>query len=302
VKILLTGATGFIGSAFVRRALEHGHELAGLIIPTEPIPLPLRERRNLSWMRGTLESPPWPQVKAFAPDVCVHTAWITTPGVYLESRENEPFRDISASFLRKAHDCGVSHIVGLGTCIEYQVSDAPLSEDSTIIAPTTAYARCKNDLRLTLEQEAQARGFGFCWGRVFYPYGPGEHPSRLCSSIVQRLSRGEKVVLKTPSSTKDYIYIDDLADALLTVTEKKFCGAINLGTGSGLTVREIAGLLGTLMNRNDLIEEAPPSELDPFPFVVADAGRLTGLGWKPATQPVEGLQRLVKALSEKKSQ
>ncbi|MEI9864251.1 MAG: NAD-dependent epimerase/dehydratase family protein [Limisphaerales bacterium] len=53
-------------------------------------------------------------------------------------------------------------------------------------------------------------GWQFCWGRVFYPYGVGEHPARLCSSLIQKLQRGEKLVLKTPHSRKDYIYIEDL--------------------------------------------------------------------------------------------
>jgi nucleoside-diphosphate-sugar epimerase len=92
------------------------------------------------------------------------------------------------------------------------------------VAPTTAYARCKNDLRLALEADARAKSFAFCWTRIFYPYGPGEHPSRLCSSIIHKLVRDEKVVLKTPGSTKDYIFIEDLAEALLTVVEKRFTG------------------------------------------------------------------------------
>jgi nucleoside-diphosphate-sugar epimerase len=301
VKILLTGSTGFVGSAFARRVLEQGHELAGLVVPKEPIPTSLKKVKNLVWMRGTLERPPWTEVAAFAPEVCVHTAWITTPGVYLESQENKRFRDISLTFLQRVRQYGVNHIVGLGTCIEYQISNAPLSEDRTPVMPKSAYACCKNQLRLALEQDAQEQGFGVCWGRVFYPYGPGEHPSRLCSSIIEKLSRDERVVLKTPASTKDYIYIDDLAAALVTVTEKRFCGAINLGTGNGLTVREIAHHLGTLMKRPELIEEAIASDPDPFPFVVADASKLKALGWKAATRPVEGLRQLLKARSKKKS-
>src|SRR5262245_26960892 len=177
VKILLTGPTGFIGSAFSRLAVARGHQVAGLIIPSEPIPNALASGSNMVWLRGTLDEAPWQEIRAFNPDVCVHMAWITTPGVYLETPENERFRDASLRFLREVHDVGSTYILGLGTCVEYQLGNTRLSEDQTPVKPTTTYARCKNELRLGLETEAKERGFGFCWGRVFYPYGPGEHPA-----------------------------------------------------------------------------------------------------------------------------
>ena len=117
----------------------------------------------------------------------------------------------------------------------------------------------------------------------------------MCSSIIQKLSRNEKVVLKTPDSTKDYIYIDDLASALLTVLERKFHGTINLGTGVGLSVRQIARTLGEMMDKPRLIEEANPPAVDPLGYVVADASRLHQIGWQPAHDLRRGLQKLIEA-------
>jgi nucleoside-diphosphate-sugar epimerase len=188
---------------------------------------------------------------------------------------------------------GTHHLVGLGTCVEYQISDQKLSEERTPVAPTTTYARCKNDLRKTLEADARDHGFAFCWARVFYPYGPREHPSRLCSSIIQKLGQGEKIVLKTPNSTKDYIYIDDLAEALLCVVEQKFRGIINLGTGLGTTVKQIAQSLGEIMGRPELITELSLPQVDPLGYVVADITRLQQLGWRPACSMRQGLEKLV---------
>jgi nucleoside-diphosphate-sugar epimerase len=233
------------------------------------------------------------QLAAIRADVCVHSAWITTPGVYLESPENFKFRDDSLQFLQRVAEAGAKHIVGLGTCIEYQITGQPLSEDRTPIAPATTYAKCKNELRVAMEAEAKKSGFSFAWGRVFYPYGPGEHPSRLCSSIIAKLGRGEKMVLKTPQSTKDYIYIDDLAAALLAVVENKFSGAINLGTGAGTTVRDIAHTIGRLMGRKELVGEASPPEPDPLGDVIADATKLKSLGWEQKTNLTQGIQALL---------
>lgn len=247
---------------------------------------------SLRWVVGTLADAPWSEIRPLRPDVCIHTAWIATPGVYLESPENYQFVDWSLDFLRRARAAGVGHLVVLGTCIEYQPGPQPLSEDRTPIVPTTTYARCKNELRLALEREARAEGFGLCWGRVFYPYGVGEHPARLCTSIIQKLRRGEEIILKTPHSTKDYIYIDDLAAAILLTVEKGFTGTINWGTGAGVTVRQIADTAARLVGRPELVrEQAPPAE-DPLGFVVADATRLKSLGWRPAITLEVGLAKL----------
>ena len=294
MKILLTGPTGFIGSGFARLALSRGHQVAGLALPGESLPAGLET--SVTWLRGTLDAAPWREIAAFAPDLCVHAAWITTPGIYLESPLNEQFRDWSLAFIRQLAGLGVGHIVGVGTCVEYRIGTEPLNEERTPVGPTTTYARCKDELRRALEAEARAGGFGACWARVFYPYGPGEHPARLCSSLIAKLRRGEEIVLRTPDSTKDYIYIDDLAQALLTVVEQRFRGIVNLGTGEGVTVRQMAGLLGQCLGRPELVRAAPKPEPDPFPFVVADAARLKSLGWRQQVPWEEGLRRLCSAV------
>jgi len=295
MKIFVTGATGFIGSAFCRLALAHGHEIAGLIQPGKNPPPNFSPGEKMTWFQGTLARLPWTNIKQFQPDVCVHLAWIATPGVYLESPDNEQYLQWSLDLAHGLREIGVNHIVGAGTCIEYQISNAPLSEDRTPLNPTTPYARCKNALRETLEAEAQKDGWHFCWGRIFYPYGVGEHPARLCSSLIQKLLRGETLALKTPDSRKDYIYIEDLAAAILLTIEEKFVGTINWGTSVGISVREIADTVAGMLGRPELVVDQNPAAPDPFPFVVADASRLKHLGWQPQVDLQTGLARLIEA-------
>ncbi len=293
MKILVTGASGFIGSAFTHLALSHGHAVGGMMLPGESPPARLPASEKLAWLRGTLAEPPWTGIQSFQPEVCVHFAWIATPGVYLESPENEDYLRWSLEFLRRLRGLGTRQIIGVGTCIEYRITGEPLSEERTPVEPTTPYARCKDALRETLSAEAGREGWRFCWGRVFYPYGVGEHPARLCSSIIQKLSRGEKIVLKTPHSTKDYIYVDDLAEAVLLTVERQYSGTINWGTGAGISVREIADTAARLLGRTELIEEAVPAQEDPLDYVVADASRLRGLGWRPRHTLRDGLGKMI---------
>ena len=261
MKIYVTGATGFVGRAFCGLARARGHQVATLDRPDR------------------LDAPPWQEIAQFAPEACVHAAWIATPGVYLDSPLNADFVRWSLDFARGMRDLGTRHFVGLGTCIEY--------------APRSPYAVAKNELRLALEKE---HGMTVAWARLFYPYGPGEHPRRLASTIAQSLRRDEPVVLNTPASVKDYIHIADVASALLTITETGASGVINLGTGRGIAVREIARTLERLLGKEGLVREASPAHPDEYPHLVADAEKLRALGWQPQYDPATGLQTLIDSL------
>jgi nucleoside-diphosphate-sugar epimerase len=297
VRILLTGSTGFIGAAFSRLAVARGHEVAGLVRPGRAIPAGLAFASSVRWLRGTLTEAPWREIGSFGPEVCVHAAWISTPGVYLESPENQRLVESSLDFLRRTLDAGVRRLVVLGTCIEYEIGPAPLSEERTPIAPSTTYARCKHELHLRLAAELSGRQVTLCWPRLFTLYGPGEHPARLCTSIIESLRRNQPIRLRTPDSTRDYIYIDDVARALLLLAEHSFAGAINVGTSEGISVRAIAEKLSCLLSKPGLVQFAASPAPDPFSPVVGEVSKLRALGWRPEVDFDEGLRRLVKHLA-----
>ena len=298
MRILVTGATGFIGAAFVRLARARGHELAALARPETITRGALRDADGLRWLGGTLAEPPWEDIARFAPEHCLHAAWIADPGVYLDSPLNADYLHWSLAFLARLKAAGAPRAMALGTCIEYRVDGQPAREDATPLEPVSPYARAKDALRRGVEEGIAGPGFGFCWGRVFYPYGPGEHPSRLCSVLARRLLAGETLRLKTPDSAKDYIYIDDLAAAILAIMEGGLTGTINLGTGAGVTVRELARTIGRLLQREELVEETSPAAVDPLYYVVADARRLRReTGWRPAWTLEAGLRAVLEAVT-----
>ncbi len=161
MKLLVTGATGFIGGAFVRLARAHGHEIAALARR------PGNDEDGLRWLAGSLETPPWEAIEAFAPEGCLHAAWIAEPGVYMESPLNADYERWSVDFLRRLAANGLPHAVALGTCIEYRIDGHPSHETTTPLEPLSPYARAKDALRRAVEAELAGPGFGFAWGRVF---------------------------------------------------------------------------------------------------------------------------------------
>lgn len=290
MRVLITGGTGFIGSAAARCLYDHGHEIAVLT----------REERSLEGIEcihGNLADPPWKAIAGFRPETCLHAAWVTEPGVYLEAPVNRDWLEWSRSFFEGlASKTDVAKIIGLGTCIEYTASDEPfLGEDSPTGGNPWLYAKCKDELRRFLQNKAPEWQVGWAWGRVFYPYGPGEDPGRLGSSLIEKLQAGEALELKTPDSTKDYIFIDDLAEAIRLVTEAtEFEGCVNLGTGIGVTVRQLGLEIARILDQQEsLVRNAEILADDPLARVVADVSRLEKLGmsWRHSLE--SGLREMV---------
>lgn len=289
MRLFVTGGTGFVGSHLTRHALALGHEVLSLS-RRSAVPAP-----RLETVAAPIWVPPWDRIARFQPEVLIHTAWEATPGVYLESTENPKWVDWSEALVEGAIKQGIRRIVVLGTCIEYPITGLPLPE-TLDPAPVSLYARSKDELHRRLTRRLAGTDIALVWARLFYPYGPGEHPSRLCSSLVRRLRSGERIILKTPHSTKDYIHIDDVGRALLTLVSQGASQTVNIGTGSGTTVLELAQRIAGLVGRTDLVGWDDPPAPDPLHHVVADASRLRSMGWSPQVELEEGLRGLIRTL------
>lgn len=268
-----------------------------MIRPGRFLPPDLALAARVRWLHGTLAEAPWAELHAFGPEVCLHAAWISTPGVYLESPENRQWVMWSLDFLRGVLDAGAERLVVLGTCAEYQIGPEPLVEEHTPLVPSTLYARCKRELHLRLAEELAQEQATLCWARLFTLYGPGEHPARLCTSVIRSLIRNEPITLRTPDTKRDYVYIDDVARALLRLVEGCFAGPINVGSGQAVSVRELGEKLGRLLGKPELVRFSEPATPDPLSHAVADVSRLRSLGWRPEVGLDEGLPRLVKHLT-----
>ena len=293
MRIVVTGPTGFVGRAFVRQAVERGHVVAALVRPESVVTL--LPHPAIATMTGTLATPPWDDLVRFSPDTCVHTAWITCAGVYLASPDNQRYLEDSLTFVTGLFECGVSHVVAVGTAAEYRPSAQPLHEARSPIEPRSLYARAKHELRLALSERAHRAGAHLIWARLFQPYGAGEPAARLCSTVARRVAAGERVTLDTPDAVRDWIHVDDVGAALLSLVDVRTDTVVNVGTGMGRTVQEVAVTIAGLFGRRDLVDAATAPS-DGFGPLVADPMRLRSLGWAPRVELEAGLAALIEGL------
>jgi nucleoside-diphosphate-sugar epimerase len=275
MKILLTGATGFVGSHVARLLASANCETFALVRPGASLSKIADVASKLTLISADIfENDAAEQLAALKVDVCIHTAWYANPADYLDSTIN---LDSMAATLRLAHrlgQAGCPRFVGVGSCFEYDTSLGYLSEQSPL-APRRLYSACKVGTWHALEQIGQLTGMSVAWARLFYLYGPFEDSRRLVPAVVQKLIAGKAVDVTPGGQVRDFLHVDDVASALWALATTTVQGPINIASGSPITVSSIVTRLGEIVGRADLVRlgAVPYRQGDPM-FICGNNHRL----------------------------
>lgn len=291
-RALVTGGTGFIGRHALSLLAGRGHEVHATwsSAPGEDAP-------GVSWHRCDLLDPAAVRTLAEAvrPTHLLHFAWYAVPGKFWDSEQNALWVESSLGLLSAFADAGGRRATFAGSCAEYDWEDGVLSEQTTALAPATYYGIAKNALRAVAEGFAERRGVSFSWGRIFFAYGPHEHPDRLVSSLARALVRGEAAPTSEGSQRRDFLHAVDVAGAFVALLDSEVEGAVNIGSGEAVAVRDIVAAVADAAGRPDLVRwgELPQRPGDP-PLLEADARRLRDeVGWAPEIPLEHGIRDTV---------
>lgn len=291
-RLLITGATGFVGAPAVRTACVHFEVHAAARTPR-----PLQEggvRFHRCDVLSTTEAERL--VAAVQPTHLLHLAWVATPGVYWTSPENHRWADASKRLLLAFAHHGGRRAVVAGSCAEYDWAAAGVCrEAATPGRPHTTYGRCKLAFGHWAEALGAARGVNVARARLFFLYGPHEHSARLVPSVARALLAGAPAACSAGTQMRDFLHVDDAADALVALTRSELTGVVNIGSGAPVAVRDVIGRVGAACGRPELVRlgERDTPATEP-PLLVADVGRLRDeLGWRPRIDLESGLRDTV---------
>jgi nucleoside-diphosphate-sugar epimerase len=190
---------------------------------------------------------------------------------------------------------GGKRIVVSGSAYEYDWSYGFCNERITPAVPNTPYGACKQALSTLVQSYCANVGLSAAWGRVFFLYGPNEHPQRLVSSVVLSLLKGEPAKCSHGRQIRDYMHVQDVADGLVALLDSDAMGPMNVCSGQATTLADIVSTIGRIVERPDLILlGAIPARANDAHMVVGDNARiLTEVGWRPQRSLENGLRQTI---------
>jgi nucleoside-diphosphate-sugar epimerase len=281
-RVLLTGASGFIGRQTLAPLRARGFEIC-----------PVGRAQGVDLLRPGAAAAAVAEIR---PTHLLHLAWYAEHGRFWTAEENLRWVGASLDLLEAFARAGGTRAVVAGTCAEYAWGvDGRCSEATTPLRPATLYGAAKRGLHEVAAAYAAQVGLSLAWGRVFFCFGPHEPPGRLVPSVARALLAGEDAPVTHGEQVRDFLAVEELADAFAALLDSGVEGPVNVASGDPLPMRELVALVAAAAGHPELVRfgaieprAGEPAEL------VAEVRRLRDeVGWRPHEALPERVERAV---------
>ncbi len=239
MKVMVTGATGFVGRHVVAELIVRGHSVVAIARDTN-------RAQKMQWidcvefiqcdLHTNFDSLLLPEC---LPEAIVHLAWPGLPNYrdFFHISKNLP---ADLAFLEAAVKAGVPHILVAGTCLEYGMQFGPLTEEMET-HPSTPYGLAKDALRKALQLLQNEEEFILQWIRLFYMHGEGQHKNSLLAQLDRAIDEGHEVFnMSAGDQLRDYLPIREVANNFVFALENpKIEGVINCCNGNPISVYDL---------------------------------------------------------------
>lgn len=298
-RVVVTGASGFVGANLVRRLLGEGHAVHLLLRPGHAtwrlaeIQTDVRVHLVSLTDREGVER----AVRQIRPEWIFHLA---VHGAYSsQSDVHEIFQTNVIGTVNLLEACvgtGFDAFINTGSSSEYGFKDHPPSEREWL-EPNSHYSVTKAATTHYCRFTAQSKKVHIPTLRLYSVYGPYEEPARLLPTVLIRALDGELPPLVNPDIARDFVYVDDVVDAYLlaATTRGSELGAVyNVGTGIQTTLRDVVDCVRRVagVTAEPSWGSMPDRKWDTTSWVADNRKIREELGWSPAHDFEQGFRRM----------
>lgn len=291
MRVLLTGASGFIGRYVLKALQHHGIEVVAVGRARPQPSVPFIEADLLSITDFG------PLVQQAQATHLLHLAWYADHGKYWKSPLNLRWAEAATRLVESFCAAGGQQVVVAGTCAEYDWSYGYCREDSTPLNPATLYGAAKDAARRLVMAVCSQHQIPCVWGRVFLPFGTGEASQRLIPSLIE-VFRGERPPFGVNATAyRDFLHASDVAEGFIALLQRGESGAYNLSSGQPVRLGDVVQELARLLDADPQAVLALTAERpgEP-PLLVGENRKLKTLGWQAALSLEQGLERTVREM------
>ncbi len=297
-RVLVTGASGFVGRHVLEPLLDRGFEVhcAGRRRPEAAgvthHSLDLMDRAAVHALLGQVQ-----------PSHILHLAWYVEHGAFWSAPQNLDWVAATLDLARMAQAQGVQRFVATGTCMEYDWSDnGPQARtESDGLGPRHLYSEAKAATFRLLSQFfcSTPDATSFAWGRLFYLFGQGENEARLVPALIKALHEGRRFSIRSGQLVRDFMPASEAGLALAALLDSACMGAVNIASGSGLSLADLAHTLAAGKDQASLLDIGanPPAPGEPDRLVGDIEKLMTHTSYHPRTMPIEALTALARVKS-----
>jgi len=300
MKVTVTGGAGFVGVHLVRGLLAQGHVVQVIddFSGSSPARLPAAPRLRIDRVDVREASGLQEALDVHAPAVIIHLA----ARHFIPYCEAHPLETLevnvrgTATVLRVATSFEDARLILASSLAVYPPREDLLREDIPL-GPIDIYGYSKWQAELVARQIGADANLDLAIVRIGNVYGPFETNPHVIPHILEQVRLGDAIELGNLESRRDYIYVEDVVDALLALTARRPAGpeVFNLSTGEDSSVSDLLDEMGRLLNRT-LRPQPAPHLLRPVdrPMLRADSSRLrAAVGWRPRHTLRDGLRKLL---------
>ncbi len=302
-RVLITGASGFIGSNLTRACLKRGDEVSVILRPCSSTGriADIASRVGLYRLDVTDARALHSCLAKARPEIVFHvgarTRFENRPDLQdlADSVEENVSPLIALLSALAACDCPPRTFVRTGTIAEYGDCPTPFTETERE-RPGGSYAASLLAGTHYLEMAQPRLPFFAVTARLALTYGPGQSESFLIPRAITQLLAGQKVSVRSPLDRRDLIHVDDVTTALMMLGDNPEGAGpvVNVGTGDSPTVAEVMRTLIKLTDADVDLVKFSDQVRDPVELIVSAERIRERLGWSAEIKLQDGLERTVK--------